>query len=113
MLAGLPAAALMFFAFAGAAVSQTVFNGRSIGTISIVFPTGGPSTADEEEFRSIAANAAGPSYSVVRVRDSIEALHRTGRIASVEVEAQETSSGVDLRYLIKRKVQAQKYRSRS
>jgi outer membrane protein insertion porin family len=45
---------------------------------------------------------------VVRIRDSIEALHRTGRIASVDVEAQGTATGVDLRYIIKRKVQAQK-----
>jgi outer membrane protein insertion porin family len=88
--------------------AQTDLNGKTIGTVSIVFPTGGANTADEEEFRSVAANAAGPTYSVVRIRDSIEALHRTGRIVSVEVEAQETASGVDLRYLIKRRVQAQK-----
>jgi outer membrane protein assembly factor BamA len=88
--------------------AQTELNGKTIGRILIVFSTGGASTADEEEFRSVAANAAGPTYSVVRIRDSIEALHRTGRIVSVEVEAQETASGVDLRYLIKRRVQAQK-----
>jgi outer membrane protein insertion porin family len=88
--------------------SQNEFVGKSIGNITIVFPTGGASQADEEEFRSVAANALGDAYSVVRVRDSIEALHRTGRIASVDVEAQATASGVDLRYIIKRKVQAQK-----
>jgi outer membrane protein insertion porin family len=88
--------------------SQAELNGKSIGTISIVFPTGGPSVADEEEYRSIASQAVGASYSVVRIRDSIEALHRTGKIVSVEVEANETASGVDLRYLIKRKAQAQK-----
>src|SRR5690348_2532720 len=89
-------------------VSQTDLNGKSIGSIAIVFPTGGPSTADEEEFRSIASSSAGSTYSTVRIRDSIEALHRTGRIVSVDVEAQPTPAGVDLRYLIKRKVQAQK-----
>jgi outer membrane protein insertion porin family len=99
---------ISIFALTATAAAQTELNGKPIGTISIVFPTGGPSTADEEEFRSVAANAAGANYSVVRVRDSIEALHRTGRVVSVEVEAQESGPNVDLRYLIKRKVQAQK-----
>lgn len=89
-------------------VAQTDLNGKSIHAISIEFPTGGKSTADEEDFRSIVANMMGPKYSAVQIRDSIEALHRTGRVNSVDVEAQETTSGVDLRYLIKRKVQAQK-----
>ena len=102
------AVALLVGAAALIGVSQTEFNGKNINAISIVFPTGGPSTADEEEFRSIAANSTGPTYSTVRSRDSIEALHRTGRVVSVDVEAQETAGGVDLRYLIKRKVQAQK-----
>src|SRR5678810_271875 len=72
--------------------AQTEFNGKTIGTISIVFARGGTSTADEEEFRSVAANALGTTYSVVRVRDSIEALHRTGRIISVDVEALVTAT---------------------
>jgi outer membrane protein assembly factor BamA len=88
--------------------AQADLNGKNISAISIEFPTGGKSTSDEEEFRSIAANTTGATYSTVRIRDSIEALHRTGRIVSVDVEAQETPAGVDLRYLIKRKVQAQK-----
>ena len=88
--------------------AQTEFNGKAIGTISIVFARSGTSTADEEEFRSIAANALGSTYSVVRVRDSIEALHRTGRIISVDVEAQATATAVDLRYMIKRKTQSQR-----
>ena len=88
--------------------AQIDLNGKNISAISIDFPSGGKSTADEEEFRSIASNFAGPTYSTVRIRDSIEALHRTGRVVSVDVEAQDTPTGVDLHYLIKRKVQAQK-----
>jgi outer membrane protein insertion porin family len=104
-----PLAVVLLLSFAAVVgVSQTDLNGKSIGSIAIVFPTGGPSTADEEEFRNIASTSAGTTYSTVRIRDSIEALHRTGRVVSVDVEAQPTSAGVDLRYLIKRKVQAQK-----
>jgi outer membrane protein insertion porin family len=95
-------------AFVFTAQAQTEYNGKTIGTISVAFARGGTNTADEEEFRSIAANVLGSTYSIVKVHDSIEALHRTGRIISVDVEAQETASGVDLRYLIKRKTQAQR-----
>jgi len=94
--------------FVGQLFGQSDLAGKPIGTIDVVFSTGNPSPADEEEFKSIASNAAGSTYSTVRIRDSIEALHRTGRIASVDVEAQPASSGVSLRYVIKRKVQAQK-----
>lgn len=90
------------------ACGQAELNGKPVGTISIVFARGGTNTADEEEFRSVAANALGPTYSVVRIHDSIEALHRTGRIVSVDVEADETASGVNIRYIIKRKTQAQR-----
>src|SRR4051812_46766496 len=108
ILKRLAACGLFCFVFAGCLFAQIDLNGKPIGNIAIVFPTGGKSTADEEEFRSIATNAAGGNYSTVHIRDSIEALHQTGRISAVEVEAQETASGVDLRYVIKRKVQAQK-----
>jgi len=99
--------ALLFFSTVSV-MSQTGLDGRTISHIEIVFPTGGPSASDEEEFRAIAGQAVGPSYSVVRIRDSIEALHRTNRVDSVEVEAQENTGGVELRFIIKRKVQAQK-----
>ena len=88
--------------------AQTEFNDRPIKSISIVFPTGSPSQADEEEFHSIAEQAVGDKYSVVRVRDSIQALHRTNKIIAVDVEASDTPQGVDLRYDIKRKPLAQK-----
>ena len=88
--------------------AQLDLTGKHIGAIDVVFPTGGPSPADEEEFKSIATTAAGNTYSTVHIRDSIEALHRTGRVASVDVQAEPTTKGVDLRYVIKRKVQAQK-----
>jgi outer membrane protein insertion porin family len=103
----LSSASLVFF-FCFSALAQADLNGKRLGNISIVFPTGGQSAADQEEFRSLVANAVGEVYSTVKIRDSIEALHRTGRVASVEVEAEAKPSAVDLRYIVKRKVQAQK-----
>jgi len=90
------------------AFSQNGYDGRPISRIDIVFQSGGQSAADEEEFRSLAMQAAGSTYSVAKIRDSIDVLHRTNRVDSVQVEAQENTSGIDLRYVIKRKVQAQK-----
>ncbi|HEY2847312.1 MAG TPA: POTRA domain-containing protein, partial [Pyrinomonadaceae bacterium] len=94
--------------FAARVAAQTEFNDRPIKSIAIVFPTGSESQADEEEFHSIAEQAVGDRYSVVRVRDSIQALHRTNKIIAVDVEATDTPQGVDLRYDIKRKPLAQK-----
>jgi outer membrane protein insertion porin family len=100
--------ALSFFLFISCIFTQTEFNDRPIHSISIAFENGAASAVDEEEFKTIAEQTVGPNYSVVRVRDSIDALHKTNRIVSVSVEAQPAANGVDLRYLIKRKARAQK-----
>src|ERR1041385_2002826 len=81
----LSAALAVSIGFAGLATGQTGLNDRPIQGISIVFPTGGPSPADEEEFHSIAQQAVGSTYSSVRVRDSIEALHKTNKVVAVDV----------------------------
>ncbi|HYJ91176.1 MAG TPA: POTRA domain-containing protein [Pyrinomonadaceae bacterium] len=94
--------------FSVVSIAQVELNDRPIRNISIIFPTGGSNQADEEEFRSVAEQSVGDKYSVVRIRDSIEALHKTNKIVSVDVEASDTPSGVDLRYVIKRKSVAQK-----
>src|SRR5437773_9187543 len=99
----------ILFACAATVLSQQKFDGKPIQNIVVAFDSGGPSVADEEEYRSVASQVLGNTYSVVRIRDSIEALHKTGKIISVTVEAAETSGGgVELKYLIKRKAQAQK-----
>lgn len=89
--------------------SQGKFEDRRIGKVDIVLEgsTDGASTA--EQYRLIAKDSLGDKYSAVKVRDSLDALHRTGKIVSVEVQAVENGSeGVDLKYLVKRKTQAQK-----
>lgn len=62
-----------------------------------------------EQFRLVAADAVGDRYSTARIRDSIDALHQTGKVVSVAVEASDgANGGVDLKYVIKRKNQAQR-----
>ena len=102
------AATALVLCLTGGGLAQIELNDRPIKSISINFSTGVPSQADEEEFHSIAEQTVGDRYSVVRVRDSIEALHRTNKIISVDVEASDTPQGIDLRYDIKRKPLAQK-----
>lgn len=89
--------------------AQTQYDGRTIGNIAVVFPTGGESSADEEEFRAVAAQEVGNNYSAARIRDSIQELHNTGKIVAVTVEAEDApSGGVNLRYVINRKALAEK-----
>ncbi|MEO7674156.1 MAG: POTRA domain-containing protein [Pyrinomonadaceae bacterium] len=62
-----------------------------------------------EQFRLLARDAVGKTYSSVRIREAIEQLYQTKRIASISVEAAAVGeSSVNLRFLVKRKTQAQK-----
>jgi outer membrane protein assembly factor BamA len=105
------AAIAMFFAvcaFAAIDVSgQNRFEGRTIANIAIVYDGSDKDTSPSEVFRSVVTDALGPTYSTVRIRDSIEALHKTGLIVSVVVQAEESGpDAVNLRYVVKRQTQA-------
>ncbi|HEX2640320.1 MAG TPA: POTRA domain-containing protein, partial [Pyrinomonadaceae bacterium] len=100
---------LIFVAFCLDARSQNKFEDRPIDRIDIAFEEAGDANGAAEQFRLIAADAVGNRYSTVRIRDSIEALHRTGKVVAVRVQASDAASGgVDLRYVIKRKNLAQR-----
>lgn len=100
---------LLLAVFSLAARAQNKYEDRPIDRIDIAFEEAGDANGAAEQYRIIVADAVGDRYSTVRIRDSIEALHRTGKIAAVRVQASNTASGgVDLRYVIKRKNQAQK-----
>ena len=93
---------ISFFSFA--AFSQNRFEDLPISAVEIAFEGTDRSTADSNEFRVIAENALGTTYSAVRVRDALAALYATDRIVSVIVEATETAQGgVELRFIVKRK----------
>jgi outer membrane protein insertion porin family len=62
-----------------------------------------------EQFRAIARSAFGEKYSVVKMRDALQKLYDTERIVSVTAQRIESGpASVDLRFIIKRKTQAEK-----
>jgi outer membrane protein insertion porin family len=90
-------------------IAQNKFENRPIDRVDIAFEETGDNTAASEEYRLVVVDAVGNRYSTVKIRDSIEALHRTGRVVSVNVRASDApNGGVDLHYLIKRKNEAER-----
>ena len=90
-----------------ASFGQSQFEDRKLSAVEISFESGERNEAESEEFRSIARNAVGSTYSTVRIRDSIEKLYGTGRIAAVTVSASnDPSGGVILDFRLTRKTQA-------
>jgi len=90
--------------------AQAEFEKHPIGTLNVTVGGGSQSDARSiEEYRLIAREAVGETYSTTKIRDAIEALYNTKRIDMVTVSANLASAGaVDLNFDIKRKLQAQK-----
>lgn len=88
--------------------AQSQFEGRPIADVIVTFEGTDKNVAANETFRNIAADALGSTYSTVRVRESIEKLYNTKQIASVIVEASDVAAGVAVRFIIRRKTQAQR-----
>jgi outer membrane protein assembly factor BamA len=89
--------------------AQSEFESRPIREVAVVFDGADRNAVANEQFRSIARDALGTTYSAVRIRDAIEKLYSTRRIDSITVEAAASGeNAVDLRFLIKRKTQAQR-----
>jgi outer membrane protein insertion porin family len=91
------------------AYGQNAHEGKRISDVVITFEGDDRNLSIGEQFRQLAKAAVGETYSSVRVRDAIEQLYSTGRVTSVDVEM--VTAGADavtLRFLIKRKVQAQR-----
>lgn len=89
--------------------AQSEFEDRRIERIDIVFEGADRNLSVAEQYRLIARDELGATYSTVKIRDAIEKLYRTERIVSISVEATEVGAdGVTLRFLIKRKTQASK-----
>ena len=91
------------------AFTQAKFDDRQIDKINISLAGTPSDTAEVEQYRIIARDAVGPTYSAPRIRDAIEALYRTRKIETVSVAAANTAGGaVDLTFNIKPKTQVQK-----
>jgi outer membrane protein insertion porin family len=89
--------------------SQNGFEDREIADVAITFEGIDRNIAANEQFRLIALEALGRTYSAVRVRDAIEQLYGTKRIATISVEATPVGENrVNIRFLVKRRTQAQR-----
>lgn len=99
---------LLVFTFS--AFSQNKYEDRRIvEPIDVTFEGNDRENSAAEEFRLIARNTLGDKYSAVKIREAIQAIYNTNRVISVTVEANE--AGVDavrLRFIIKRKTQAER-----
>ncbi len=87
------------------------YEDQPISNVDVAFERAGGDDAAKEQFRLVARGELGEKYSAVRVRNAIEALYKTGRIISVSaVEASENAanSGVNLRFVLRRKVRAER-----
>src|SRR5688500_4320249 len=91
------------------AFSQSHYEDRLISGVTVTFEGTDRNIAANEQFRTLARETLGARYSAVRIREAIAQLYQTRQIASISVEATPAGeNSVNLRFIIKRKVQAQR-----
>lgn len=85
------------------------YEGRLIVAVELVFENAPADSAGQDEFAGQLRVAAGTEFSAVRVRDSLQALFDSGRIANARVEVTEEgtakTSPVRIRFVVQRQVQ--------
>ncbi|HTH37653.1 MAG TPA: POTRA domain-containing protein [Pyrinomonadaceae bacterium] len=98
---------IVLFAVPGWAQSDN--ENKRISDVLVTFEGDDKNVSAADQFRQVARDAVGETYSSVRVRDAIEQLYGTGRVATVSVETDRgANDSVVLRFVIKRKTQAQR-----
>lgn len=89
--------------------SQNRFEDRTISKVTITFEGKDRDVGSRDQYQIIARDALGDKYSAVKVRNAIDALYKTERIASISVEATDApNNAVNLRFIIKRKNEVQR-----
>ena len=89
--------------------AQNNFENRSISDIQISFVGTDTDVAAAEQFKLIAQSILIGDYSAVKIRETLQALYNTEKIISAQVEATPIGANqVNLRFIIKRKTQADK-----
>ncbi len=83
---------IVFAASATLAGGMDEYEGRLITTIDVVFEGSPPDPAAQSDFLSILKIAPNTEFSAVRVRDSLQALFESGRVANARVEVFETAT---------------------
>jgi outer membrane protein assembly factor BamA len=84
------------------------YEGRLITAIEIVFEGSQPDAPAEASFLAVLKVTPNTEFSAVKVRDSLQALFDTQRVANARVEVIETGPGsgpIRLRFVIQRQVQ--------
>ncbi|HEY6232149.1 MAG TPA: POTRA domain-containing protein [Pyrinomonadaceae bacterium] len=105
----LAAMLLLAFVSARAGVTYEEFEGRVISSVEVVFEGSPADPAAEAEFLSIVTVVPNTPFSAVAVRDSLQALFDSERVANARVEVTESAaartSPLRLRFVIQRQVQ--------
>lgn len=100
--------ALFVFTFLIPAHAQSKYENRRITDIDIAFDGKDQDVSAAEQFKLIAGSALGDRYATVRVRKALDELNDSKKIVWAEVQAFPVGeSGVRLRFVIKRKTQAE------
>jgi outer membrane protein insertion porin family len=99
----------LFLAFANVFAQTKPIENAAISDILIAFEGADKDFNAAEQFKLILKPIIGDKYSTVKIRDAIQTLYDTEKIANVKFEKIEVSPNkVSLRFVIKRKTQAQK-----
>lgn len=106
------ASLIVVVAMSPSALSKTegfdAYEGRQIAAIEIVFEGSQPDAAAEASFLTILKVVPNTEFSAVKIRDSLQALFDTQRVANARVEVIDTptkSGPIRLRFVIQRQVQ--------
>jgi outer membrane protein insertion porin family len=90
------------------------YEGRLITSVEVVFEGSPPDNSAQADFLSILRVAPNTEFSAVRVRDSLQALFDSGRVANARVEVTEGTPAktgpLQLRFVIQRQVQISEVR---
>lgn len=97
---------LLFFCLTS--FSQNKYEDRKISNISIVFEGTDRDVSAAEQFRLIVQGALSERYSAVKIREALDALYQSQKIVTAQVEATAIGEDVNLRFIIKRKTQAER-----
>lgn len=82
------------------------YDGRAISSVEIVFEGSQPDEAVQSELMAMLKVAPNTEYSAARVRESLQALFDSGRVASARVEVTEVSpkGPLRVRFIVQRQI---------
>lgn len=101
---------VLFFVCCAGVFAQSEYENRALAQpVQIVFEGKDQDLSAAEQFRLIIESILDGRYSTVKIRETLQQLYDTNKIVSVSVEASPVGADrVSLRYLIKRKTQAER-----